>query len=310
MKYKIALCQIKSGQCNKEDNIKAADIAIRTAMKENPAMVILPEMWNCPYQNKYFRKFGEHASDLGNKDKAPSLTFMSEQAKKYGVYLIGGSVPELGSMQKTVFISKYNSVNSESDNKAEHNIASPDSQAEDNVYNTCFVFDKNGDIIARHRKVHLFDIDVPGHVYFKESDTLTPGDEITMFDTRYGKIGLALCYDIRFPEMFRIMALKGCSLVVVPGAFNMTTGPAHWELSVRMRSLDNQIYVAGCAPARDTEGVYTAYGHSCVSDPWANIIANADEREDVIFAEIDTGYMEKIRKQLPLLKARRPEIYI
>ncbi|MDF2657096.1 MAG: Nitrilase/cyanide hydratase and apolipoprotein N-acyltransferase [Bacillota bacterium] len=142
-----------------------------------------------------------------------------------------------------------------------------------------------------------------------ESETLSPGNSITVFDTEYCKVGTAICYDVRFPELFRRMTLDGVKLVILPGAFNMTTGPAHWDLTMRARALDNQFYFAAVSPARDTEGPYQAYGHSCVINPWGDFCGKTDSRESIVFAEIDPDYTEDIRSQLPLLKHRRPEIY-
>ncbi len=200
---------------------------------------------------------------------------MSGIAKELGIYLIGGSIPEL---------------------------------KDDNVYNTSYIFDRSGAVIGTHRKVHLFDIDVEGGIRFMESDTLTAGDEITVVETEFCKVGVAICYDVRFPEQSRRMALMGAKLIVLPAAFNMTTGPLHWDLSMRMRALDNQVYFAACSPARDTEGVYVAYGNSCVADPWGQFAAHADEKEGILYCDIDLGKVESVRNQLPLLKHRRPGI--
>ena len=142
-----------------------------------------------------------------------------------------------------------------------------------------------------------------------ESDTLTPGDELTVLDTEFGRIGVAICYDVRFPEWHRKMALAGAKLIVLPAAFNMTTGPAHWDLSMRARALDNQVYFAANSPARDEDGPYVAYGNSCIADPWGSFIAHADEKECVLYGDIDFEKVEAVRQQLPLLKHRREELY-
>ena len=142
-----------------------------------------------------------------------------------------------------------------------------------------------------------------------ESDTLTAGEDMTILDTEFCKTGVAICYDVRFPEWFRKMALAGAKLIVLPAAFNMTTGPAHWDLTMRARALDNQVYFAACAPARDENGVYVAYGNSCIVSPWGDFIAHADEKEQIKYADIDLGRVDEIRDQLPLLKHRRPQLY-
>ena len=164
-------------------------------------------------------------------------------------------------------------------------------------------------MIGKHRKVHLFDIDVKGGIRFMESDTLTAGSEMTILDTEFGKIGVAICYDVRFPEWFRKMALAGARLIVLPAAFNMTTGPAHWDLTMRARALDNQVYFAANSPARDETGPYVAYGNSCIASPWGDFIAHADEKECILYGDIDLDYEDSVREQLPLLKHRRPELY-
>ena len=232
-------------------------------------MIALPEMWDCPYSNDYFREYAETAD-------GETVKFMSDLAAELGVYLIGGSISEID---------------------------------DDKVYNTAFCFDREGRMIGRHRKTHLFDIDVEGGIRFMESDTLTAGDSATVIDTEFGKIGVAICYDVRFPELFRRMTLDGARMVILPAAFNMTTGPAHWDITMRARALDNQIFFAANSPARDEEGIYVAYGNSCIVSPWGDFIAHADEKECILYADIDFDYEDSIRNQLPLLKHRRPELY-
>ena len=158
-------------------------------------------------------------------------------------------------------------------------------------------------------KLHLFDIDIKGGQTFKESDTLTAGDSDTVFDTEFGKIGVMLCFDIRFPEMSRLMANDGAKVIFVPAAFNMTTGPAHWEISFRTRALDNQVYMVGCAPMRDASTGYTSWGHSIVTNPWGDVEGMLDEKEGILLKEIDLDYETQVREELPLLKSRRLDLY-
>ena len=266
--FKLALCQV-TGSADKELNRAKASQFIREAAANGAQVISLPEMWNCPYSNDYFRKYAE-------PEDGESVQMMSDLAKELGIYLIGGSISELDG---------------------------------DRVYNTSFSFDPSGRIIGRHRKVHLFDIDVEGGIRFMESDTLTAGNELTVVDTEFCKIGVAICYDIRFPEWFRKMALAGAQLIVLPAAFNMTTGPAHWDLSIRARALDNQVYMAANAPARVEDGVYVSYGNSCIASPWGDFIAHADEKPQIIYGDIDLDRVAAVREQLPLLKHRRPELY-
>lgn len=266
--FKIALCQI-AGSADKELNKAKAEKFIREAAEGGAQIVCLPEMWNCPYSNDYFRKFAE-------PENGETVAFMSKIAKNLGIYLIGGTIAEID---------------------------------DDKVYNTAYCFDREGKLIGKHRKVHLFDIDVKGKIRFMESDTLTAGDSLTVIDTEFCKVGVAICYDVRFPDWFKNMALAGAKIMFLPAAFNTTTGPAHWDLLMRTRAMDNQVYFAACAPARDDNGIFKAYGNSCVAGPWAEFVAHADEKECVLFADIDLDHVDSIREQLPLLKHRREALY-
>ena len=268
-KIKIAAIQMPT-VADKMENVRTVKAYLEKIRDENLDFVILPEMFCCPYQTENFPIYAE-------KEGGPVWQQLSAYAKQYGVYLIGGSMPE--------------------------------KDAEGNVYNTCYVFDREGKQIGKHRKVHLFDIDIKGGQTFKESDTLTAGDSDTVFDTEFGKMGVMLCFDIRFPELSRMMVNDGTRIVFVPAAFNMTTGPAHWELSFRTRALDNQIYMVGCAPARDVSAGYISWGHSIVTDPWGRVTGMLDENEGILLAELDMDYEEQVREELPLLKSRRKDIY-
>jgi predicted amidohydrolase len=157
--------------------------------------------------------------------------------------------------------------------------------------------------------MHLFDIDVQGGQRFCESDTFSAGDEITLFETEYGKMGLCVCFDIRFPELSRLMALGGAQVIFCPASFNMTTGPAHWELMFRARAVENQLFTAGCSSARDVNGAYISYGNSMVVSPWGDVIARAGAEETTLFADLDLAFISKVRSELPLISARRSDIY-
>ncbi len=268
-KIKIAAIQMPT-VADKMENVRTVKTYLEKIKDENPDFVILPEMFCCPYQTENFPIYAE-------EEGGPVWQQLSGYAKQYGIYLIGGSMPE--------------------------------KDAEGNVYNTSYIFDREGKQIGKHRKVHLFDIDVKGGQTFKESDTLTAGDSDTVFDTEFGKMGVMLCFDIRFPELSRMMVNDGAKVIFVPAAFNMTTGPAHWELSFRTRALDNQIYMVGCAPARDVSAGYISWGHSIVTDPWGRVIDMLDEKEGILLAELDMDYEEQVREELPLLKSRRKDIY-
>jgi predicted amidohydrolase len=157
--------------------------------------------------------------------------------------------------------------------------------------------------------MHLFDIDVKGGQRFFESDTLSPGSSVTTFSTPFCKMGLCICYDFRFPELSRLMVDRGAEVILVPAAFNMTTGPAHWELLFRSRAVDNQVYTVGVAPARDPNASYRSWGHSIVCSPWGDVLMQMDETESVAVTVLDPDRLKEVRDQLPLLKQRRADVY-
>ena len=157
--------------------------------------------------------------------------------------------------------------------------------------------------------MHLFDVDVKEGIKFKESDTLTAGNKFTLVETKWGKIGLGICYDLRFPEFSRLLTLKGADILIYPGAFNLTTGPSHWETLLKSRALDNQVYSVGVAPALNKNSSYHSYGHSLICSPWGNIINKAEYDEKLIVEKIDLSLISKIRSEIPVLKNRRTDMY-
>jgi predicted amidohydrolase len=265
--YKIALCQMMVVSV-KEHNMKRAEKYISEAAGNGAQVVCLPEIWICPYDVKLFGSYAE-------PENGPSVSFMRDTARKHGIYLIGGSIPELAGPDE-------------------------DKKGGSRVYNTSFVFSPSGEMIAKHRKVHLFDVDIENGIRFKESEFFSAGSGPTLFDTEFGKMGLAICFDLRFPEMFRIMAEEGAEIIFLPASFNMTTGPVHFELLIKSRALDNQFYLAANASARNKETSYLSWGHSCVATPWGEIAASADEKESIVYATIDPDYIKKVRKEIPI----------
>jgi predicted amidohydrolase len=158
--------------------------------------------------------------------------------------------------------------------------------------------------------VHLFDISIPGKITFRESDVLSPGNKLTIISLpEYGKIAIAICYDIRFPELAMIAARKDCFALIYPGAFNTTTGPLHWRLQGQARAMDNQVYVAMCSPARDVSASYHAWGHSLVCDPMAEVLVEAGEGEEIVYAELSGDKIEETRKAIPTYTQRRFDVY-
>jgi len=173
--------------------------------------------------------------------------------------------------------------------------------------------------VGKHRKMHLFDIDVPGKISFKESDTLTAGNSVTSFDagSNFGRIGVGICYDIRFPEYALILSQKHkCDILIYPGAFNLITGPAHWELLQRSRAVDNQCYVLSASPARvDEPSVagkhphYTAWGHSTAVSPWGDIVATCSEKESCLICDLDMNKVKEMRQNIPIMNQKRNDVY-
>ncbi|KAH9551711.1 hypothetical protein CY35_09G026800 [Sphagnum magellanicum] len=272
-RYKIALCQL-AVTSDKERNIAHARSVIEAAADNGAQLILLPEIWNCPYSNDSFPVYAEDI-DAGF-EASPSSAMLSNVAREKKLTIVGGSIPE---------------------------------RSNGHLYNTCCVFDKDGELKAKHRKVHLFDIDIPGKITFKESDVLTAGDGPTIVDTDVGRIGIGICYDIRFPELAMLYAARGAHIICYPGAFNMTTGPAHWELLQKARAVDNQIYVATCAPARDPSAGYIAWGHSTLVGPFGQIVATTEHEQTTVIAEIDYSQTEKIRLNMPLESQRRGDLY-
>ncbi len=254
---------------DKAYNLEHAAGMIAEAAQGGTDVVVLPEMFCCEYKNSSFIASQEPAG-------GPAWSMLSAAAKEHGVWIIGGSIPEADGGR---------------------------------LYNTSFVFDRQGRQAARCRKSHLFDIAVKGGQHFRESDTFTPGDEIVTFDTEFGRLGLCICFDMRFPELARIMAMDGAWAVFCPASFNMTTGPAHWEIMFRSRAVESQVYTLGCAPARDVDGSYVSYANSIIVHPWGNIIERAGADECILRAEITESEAAAIREQLPLMSARRTDMY-
>ena len=259
---RIGLCQMKV-TADKQENLRRAEQMAAEAASGGAELVMLPEMFQCPYENRAFPLYAE-------EEGGETFRRLSRMARDNGIVLVGGSIPE---------------------------------RCGGRIYNTSYVFGPGGGLLGRHRKIHLFDVNVPGGICFRESDTLTAGEDMTVVDTPAGRLGVAVCFDIRFAELFRAMALKGAQIICIPAAFNMTTGPAHWELSFRMRAADNQCFFAGCSPARDETGCYVAYGHSIVTDPWGSVLVQANESEQVVLAEMDLSRIDEVRNQLPIMKS-------
>ena len=300
---RIALVQLTSTS-SKEENIENMLAHVDDAIlgdkqleeeKEDEAkkakvvdIVVLPEMWNCPYGNEFFATFAEEIEvDLGSSvaekgagdsmlaSPSPSFEAMQKIAKEKKVVLFGGSIP---------------------------------TRKDGKLYNTCFVFDSDGTLIATHHKLHLFDVDIPDGITFFESKTLTAGNAVTIANTKdFGKFGVGICFDLRFPEYARVCALEGCVGMIYPGAFNTVTGPLHWTLLQRCRAVDNQMFVATCSPSRVEGASYQAHGDSSVYGPFGEKLNDKEleEKPGIVYADLDFTQIEKRRSAMPLNKQRR-----
>lgn len=265
---------------DKAVNLVNTRTKVLEAAQKGASLIVLPECFNSPYGTQYFPKYAETLHPLPpTPEQSPSFHSLSSIAAEAKAYLVGGSIPELD-------------------------------KETNKFYNTSLVFSPSGSLIGSHRKTHLFDIEIPGKIAFKESEVLTPGTQLTVIDLpEYGKIGLSICYDIRFPEAAMIAARKGAFLLIYPGAFNTTTGPLHWSLLGRARAVDNQVYVAMCSPARDLEATYRAYGHSLIANPSAEILSEAEDKEEILYADLTNESIEGIRKSIPIYTQRRFDLY-
>lgn len=256
-------------ETDKAETMSKAERMVREAKQNEAEIVCLPEMWSCPYSKKYFRQFAD-------AENGETQTAMSRWARENDLILVGGSIPE---------------------------------REGDKLYNTCFVYNENGEQIARHRKIHLFDVDFENGISFKESNNFEAGRDITVFDTKFGKMGVIICFDIRFPELSRAVANRGAQVIFCPAQFNMTTGPKHWELSVRARAMDNELYFVAAAAARYEGFDYECWGHSTVAGPFGMVLASCDEKEQILYCDIDLDEIASVRRQLPTFLHLREDIY-
>ena len=268
--FKIALIQNQI-QPIKEDNLKRARRLLDQAAREGAGLAVLPELFDAPYDASDFIPLADPLP------QGPTGTMLAEAASVHGMH-VAGSMVELGE-----------------DGRA---------------YNAGFIFDSQGELIHKHRKIHLYDVDIPGGIRFMESDFFGAGESYGAVETELCTLGMVVCHDLRFCELFRPQVLGGAELIIVPAAFNLTSGPAHWEILIRTRAMENTVYLAACGGAPHPGIDYPYWGHSTLVDPYGNITAQAKGREEeIVYAEFDRKRLQEVRAALPVLKQRRPEIY-
>ncbi len=291
----VALVQIRASQ-DLAANLRHAESWLERALavpagQTPPRLLMLPEIWNAPYDTARLADHAEPIPEPGSLlegGPSPSLAMVATLARRHRVSVIAGSIPERGVDGRT--------------------------------YNSATVIDSQGRLLAIYRKLHLFDVNVPGGIRFRESDSLSPGESITVIDGRDDplatgladppSLGLLICYDIRFPELALLLRQRhGCGLLACPAAFNTTTGPRHWHLLMRARALDTQCFLLACSSARPEAGGYPSYGHSLVVDPWGEVIAEAGVGEEVVHAELDLTQLARARQAIPTGRQRRADLY-
>ena len=267
--YTVALVQMDT-QNDKGENVRKACAFIDEAAERGAKLICFPEVMNL---------IGRNVGEGGGREPIPGYTTerLCEKAKEHGVYIQGGSVTEA-------------------------------LEGEKRSANTSVLISPQGTILASYRKMHMFDITLADGTPFRESDRVKPGDTIVTAGTELGVFGLSVCYDVRFPELYRLMALRGAQVIFVPASFTMPTGKDHWEVLLRARAIENGCYIVAAGQI-GTKPAYAAYGNSLVADPWGTVVARARDEEGLVFAEIDLDYLERVRRQIPSLENRRTDCY-
>jgi predicted amidohydrolase len=240
---------------------------IERAAGRGARLVVLPETFVYMHDLDRMRQNAEPLP-------GPTSETLRAAARRCGVYLVGGS----------------------------YLVKTPDRDA---VFNTCLFIGPNGDMLAMYRKIHLFEIEAPGEVVFDEAQAIAHGREVVSAETPFGIVGFTICYDLRFPELYRMLADRGARILTVPAAFAMKTGKDHWEPLLRARAIENQAFVLAAAQTGTKPNGYVSYGRSMIVDPWGTVIAQAQDTEAMVIAELDMAYLEKVRRVLPALKNRR-----
>ncbi|MDR1622798.1 MAG: carbon-nitrogen hydrolase family protein, partial [Synergistaceae bacterium] len=260
-KYKVAVVQLDS-QNDKAANLERVSRLIDEAAAGKASLVSLPEAMN--FTGERVRE-----EDQPEPIPGPSTEMLREKAVKHGLWIHSGSFAEINPEDKR-------------------------------HYNTSLIISDKGEIVAKYRKIHTFDVTLPDGTVCDESTRVTPGQKIVVADTPLGKLGLSICYDIRFPELFRLMAMEGAQVLFTPANFALPTGKDHWEAILRVRAIENGCYVVAAAQIGKKRR-FAAYGGSMVVDPWGTVLTRAREEEGLSFAEIDLDYLDKIRERLPSL---------
>jgi predicted amidohydrolase len=262
---RVAVCQLNARE-DRADNLRVARSLLQRAADGGADLAVLPE----------------YVDYLGRAQSAPKpepvdgefAAFFADAARELGMWVHAGSFHEVG----------------------------PDAE---HTYNTTLVFDRSGTLAATYRKIHLYDVEIPGRVSYHESAAVAPGESTEIVDVERVRLGLSICYDLRFPELYRTLAIDGANVLVVPAAFMLHTGRDHWEVLLRARAIENQCYVLAAGQIGNHDPDRTCFGRSMVVDPWGTVVAQAPDVVGVTFAELDLARLAEIRETLPSLANRR-----
>jgi len=265
-RYLAAAVQMSSGADRARNLARAAELA-GDAARRGARLVVLPEVfaWRGPR--------GEESA-IAEPVPGPTTDVLAGLARSLGTWLCAGSLLERAA-------------------------------GEPRAYNTSCLFDPHGALVARYRKIHLFDVDLPGRVTVRESDTRAAGGDVVAVPTELGTLGLSVCYDLRFPELYRRLVRAGAEVLLVPSAFTFPTGAAHWEVLCRARAIENQCYLIAPDQTGTSPHGFADWGDSLIVDPWGRVVGRAGDGDGVTVAEIDLGYLGRVRRELPSLRHAR-----
>src|SRR5215217_2872914 len=266
----VAIIQMNS-QDDKQANIAAALDLIDRAAATGARLIALPEVWPYLGQDDVIR-------DLAETIPGPITELLAKRARRHGIYIHGGSIYE-------------------------------SRPGDPGIYNTTFVLDPMGEIIARYSKIHMYDVVLDGVAEYQESASITPGDEIAITEIDGISVGLTICYDLRFPELFRILALRGAQAIVLPAAFTLMTGKDHWEPLIRARAIENELYMIAPAQWGTHPPGKWCFGRSMVVDPWGTVVTTVSDGVGIATAIVEPSRVAAVRRQIRSLANRRPGAY-
>jgi predicted amidohydrolase len=267
---RAAAVQLNTGD-DYERNLRVAGSLVRAAAADGAELVVLPEKWTTLGSAEALRRAAQPLT-------GPALSAAADWARELGIHLVAGSVSE--------------SV-----------------EGREKLFNTSVLIAPDGAMRAAYRKVHMFDVDVGG-VAYRESEAEEPGSELVVADAGGVGVGLSVCYDLRFPELYRILALRGAHVISVPAAFTEHTGRDHWEILLRARAIENQAFIVAADQIGEAPPHYKSFGRSMIIDPWGVVLAQAPDTECFVAAELDFAIQDEMRTSLPSLSNRRPEAYV